>query len=75
VSRPESHPDYPAGCIDAFLGAMREADAMIANGTTGQELADLLRHASELLELIAEGLDGLPEAASFLVKRRWRRAG
>ncbi len=55
LMHPEINPAYLARVIEAFLDAMREAEAMTAAGKL-DELPELLRFASELIDIIAEGL-------------------
>ncbi len=52
---PEINPAYLERVIEAFLDAMREAEAMTTMGNL-DELPELLRFASELIDIIAEGL-------------------
>src|SRR5688572_1037590 len=59
VTRPESHPEYLRHTIETFLDVMREAEALTDAGDTGgPELVELLRHAAELLDIVAEGMQG-----------------
>jgi hypothetical protein len=58
VDSPESSPAYLAHCVESFLKAMREAEALTNAGQVGRELSDVLHFAADLLEIIAEGLDG-----------------
>lgn len=47
---------YLASLSGAFLDAIREAQVMASAGEFGAPLADLLRHARELHEIMAEEL-------------------
>jgi hypothetical protein len=58
MERPESSPAYLERVLKAFLDALREADAMAHASRVGTELADLLRFAADLVDIIAEGLAG-----------------
>ena len=64
--RPESSPDYLAHYVASFLEAMREAEALSRVGKVGAELSEVLHFAADLVDIIAEGLDGLPGAAGPL---------
>lgn len=57
MHRPESSPDYLAHCVATFVATMREAEALSSAGKL-DELPELLRHAAELLDIIADGLEG-----------------
>ena len=50
-------PAYLANVSSALLGALHEAQHMIDAGERGEPLADVVRHARELQEIIAEELD------------------
>ena len=65
MERPESSPAYIAHCVETFLEAIREAQVLAADGRM-DELAESLRFASHLLDVIAEGLDGQEGAAAPL---------
>ena len=52
--RPESSPEYLAHCVETFLATMHEAEALSTAGKLA-ELPELLRHASDLVDIIAEG--------------------
>jgi hypothetical protein len=47
-------PAYLANVSGAFLEAIREAQVMASAGEFGAPLADVLRHARELHEIMAE---------------------
>jgi hypothetical protein len=49
-------PSYLASLSGAFIDAIREAQAMTAAGEFGAPLAEVLRHARELHEIMAEEL-------------------
>jgi hypothetical protein len=49
-------PVYLASLSGAFLDALREAQVMASKGEFGAPLADVLRHARELHEILAEEL-------------------
>ncbi|MEO8506463.1 MAG: hypothetical protein ABI593_02410 [Betaproteobacteria bacterium] len=49
-------PVYLANVSGAFLEALREAQALAAVGEYGAPLADVLRHARELHEIMVEEL-------------------
>jgi hypothetical protein len=49
-------PVYLASLSGAFLDALREAQAMASNGEYGAPLAEVLRHARELHEIMVEEL-------------------
>ena len=54
---PESSPAYLERVIEAFLDAMREAETMATAGSV-DELAELLRFAADLIDIIHDGLRG-----------------
>ena len=58
LTRPESSPAYLERCVEAFVDALHEADALAHAGNVGPELSDVLRFAADLVSIIAEGLDG-----------------
>jgi hypothetical protein len=45
-----------ARAVEAFLGAVREAQAVSSSGEVGRDLDDLLRHAKTLLDVMDEEL-------------------
>ena len=49
-------PVYLASLSGAFLDALREAQVMASNGEYGAPLAEVLRHARELHEIMVEEL-------------------
>jgi len=49
-------PVYLANVSSACLDALREAQDMVDAGETGAQLADVVRHARELHDIIAEEL-------------------
>jgi len=49
-------PVYLANVSSACMDALREAQDMVEAGETGAQLADVVRHARELLDIIAEEL-------------------
>lgn len=49
-------PVYLANLSGAFVDALREAQVMAAAGEYGSPLADVLRHARELHEIMVEEL-------------------
>ena len=51
-----SDPVYLANVSSAFLGAIHEAQDMADAGEFGEPLAELLRHARELHEIMVEEL-------------------
>jgi hypothetical protein len=53
-------PVYLAKVSRALLGALREAQDMVDAGSRGEPLADVVRHARELHEIMAESLAGTP---------------
>ena len=55
-------PAYLANVSSALLGALHEAQDMVDAGERGEPLADVVRHARELHEIITETIDG-PAAA------------
>jgi hypothetical protein len=57
VPRPESNPAYLAACVEAFRLALREAEVLATAQDTGPQIAALLQHASELLDIIADGVE------------------
>ena len=42
--------------IEAFLGAMREAQEMAERGVVGREMDEVLRHAKDLLDIFDQVL-------------------
>jgi hypothetical protein len=54
---PEINPAYLERVIEAFLDAMREAEALTAAGNV-DELPELLQFASDLIDIIYDGLRG-----------------
>ena len=55
-------PVYLANLSGAFVDALREAQVMATAGEYGAPLADLLRHARELHEIMVEELAGASRA-------------
>ena len=49
-------PVYLANVSSALLGALHEAQHMVEAGERGEPLADVMRHARELHEIMAEEL-------------------
>lgn len=68
MDRTESSPAYLERCLEAFLDALREADAMVHAGKVGPELADLLRFAADLVDIIGGGLQGCQGADAPLAE-------
>jgi hypothetical protein len=61
MERPESCPAYLVGCAENFLEAISEARALALEGDVGDRLVETLHYASDLLDIIADGLAG-PES-------------
>jgi hypothetical protein len=55
-------PIYLASLSGAFMDAIREAQVMASTGEFGAPLAEVLRHARELHEIMAEELAGARRA-------------
>lgn len=55
-------PVYLANVSSAMIDALREAQAMAAAGELGAPLADLLRHARELHDILREELGSASRA-------------
>jgi thiaminase len=55
-------PVYLANVSSACMDALREAQDMAEAGETGAELADVVRHARELYDIIAEELGDVSRA-------------
>jgi hypothetical protein len=53
-------PAYLANVSGALLRVLREAQDMVVAGEHGAPLADLVRHARELHEIMAESLASAP---------------
>ena len=51
-----SDPVYLANVSSACMNALDEANALLESGETGTELADVVRHARELHDIMAEEL-------------------
>jgi hypothetical protein len=51
-------PAYLANVSSALLGALHEAQGLVDAGERGEPLADVVRHARELHEIMAEELGG-----------------
>jgi len=49
-------PAYLANVSNALLGALHEAQGMVDAGERGEPLADVVRHARELHEIVVEEL-------------------
>lgn len=49
-------PVYLANVSSACMDALREAQEMVEAGDIGPDLADLVRHARELHDIMVEGL-------------------
>ena len=58
MERPESSADYLTYCAELFLEAISEARVIALDGDVGDRLVDTLHYASDLLDIIADGLDG-----------------
>lgn len=56
-------PAYLANVSGAIMDALREAQTMAAAGEYGAPLADVVRHARELQEILAEELVGAKRVA------------
>ena len=50
-------PAYLANVSSALMGALHEAQDMVDSGERGPPLADVVRHARELHEIMTEELD------------------
>lgn len=57
-----ANPVYLANLSGAFVDALREAQVVASAGEYGTPLADLLRHARELHEIMVEELAGASRA-------------
>jgi hypothetical protein len=55
-------PAYLANVSGAIMDALREAQTMAASGEYGAPLTDVVRHARELQEILAEELIGAKRA-------------
>lgn len=66
MNDPESAPHYLARCVDAFLEALREAEVLTLVGKVGPDLAEALRFAADLVDIIADGLEGRQGASAPL---------
>lgn len=55
-------PVYLANVSSALLGALHEAQDMVDAGERGEPLADVVRHARELHQIMAEELGGARRA-------------
>ena len=55
-------PGYLAKVSRALLDALLEAQDMVAAGERSKPLADVVRHARELHDIMAESLDDTPRA-------------
>ena len=67
MDRPGSSPAYLAHCNEALLDSMAEAQALVLAGENGDQLAETVRFASDLLDVIAEGLNELTSDPDTLV--------
>ncbi len=63
MDRPEASPRYLAHCLEEFLEAMSEARTLALRDGPGPALAETARFASDLLDIIAEGVALLPTNA------------
>ena len=53
---------YVEHCIATFLDVMEETHGLVGAGETGAKLADVLHHASDLLDIISDELRKLDAA-------------
>ena len=67
--RPESRTAYLARCTECFLEAIAEARALALHGDVGDRLVQTLHYASDLLDIIADGVDGLRRDSAALDSR------
>lgn len=58
IERPESCPANLVRCAERFVEAIEEARALALEGNLGERLLHALHYASDLLDIIADGLDG-----------------
>jgi len=61
MERRESCPAYLVSYAESFLEAISEARALALEGDVGDRLVETLHYASDLLDIIADGLGG-PES-------------
>jgi ABC-type transporter Mla subunit MlaD len=66
MARLESRPAFLARCTVSFLDAIAEARALALQGDVGDRLVQTLHYASDLLDIIAEGVDGLRHDSAAL---------
>ncbi len=72
MSRPESSPAYLTRCIEELLDALCEAHELARNGHLDGRLAETLRFANDLLDIVSEGVAEVPQAAAALEELRGR---
>lgn len=68
-------PVYLANVSSALLGALHEAQDMVDAGERGEPLADVVRHARELHEIMAEELAGTSRAIDEHAARAFAEMG
>ena len=58
MERPHTSASYLRNCVECFLEALAEAEALALCGDTGDRLTDTLHFASDLLDIISDDVNG-----------------
>ena len=59
MHRTELSARFLSNCVQCFLEALAEAEALALDGDTGDRLTDALHYANDLLDIISDDIDGL----------------
>ena len=59
MERTELSTRYLANCVQYFLEALAEAEALALDSDTGERLTNALYYANDLLDIISDDIEGL----------------
>ena len=59
MERPLTSASYLRNCVECFLEALAEAEALARDGDTGERLTDALHYANDLLNILSDDVVGL----------------